>query len=85
MQSVEGLAPLVAVDQVVPVGDEVPERAPLVAERDAAVHAAGSLVLELHHGEAREDFFIVLAAFLDGPITGGVSREFHESGGLTHD
>ena len=31
--------PLVAVDQVVPVGDQVAERAALVAERDAAVHA----------------------------------------------
>jgi hypothetical protein len=55
-----------------------------VAEGDAAVHAAGPLVLQLDHGEAGEDFFIVLAAFLDGPITGGASRKFHESGGLTH-
>ena len=33
--------PLVAVDQVVPVGDQVAERAALVAERDPAVHAPG--------------------------------------------
>ena len=33
-------SPLIAVDQVVPVGDEVAERAPLVTERDAAVHAS---------------------------------------------
>ena len=35
--------PLVAIDQVVPVGDQVVDRAALVAERDAAIHAARGL------------------------------------------
>ena len=40
-QTVERLLPTTAVDEVVPVGDEIAERAALVAEGDAAVHAAG--------------------------------------------
>ena len=41
------LAPLVPVDEVVPVRDQVPQRAALMAERDPAVHAAGALAAEL--------------------------------------
>ena len=37
--------PAVAVDEIVPVGDQVAERAALMAERDAAVHAARGLIL----------------------------------------
>jgi len=40
----EGVAPLIAVDEVVPVRDQVAERAALMAERHAAVHAACTLV-----------------------------------------
>ena len=40
-------AALVAPDQVVPLRDEVAERAAVVAERDAAVHAAAGLAPEL--------------------------------------
>ncbi len=46
VQALDGVAPVVAVDEVVPVRDEVPERAAVVAERDAAVHAAAGLELE---------------------------------------
>jgi hypothetical protein len=46
VQPFDGLAPVVAIDEVVPVRDEVAERATVVAERDAAVHAARRLGLE---------------------------------------
>ena len=36
--------PLVAIDQVVPVGDQVVDRAAVVAERNAAIHAARGLL-----------------------------------------
>src|SRR5262249_41310035 len=45
------LLPAVAIDQVVPVGDDVPERAALVAEGDAAVHATRRLGAELLLGK----------------------------------
>ena len=47
VQPLDRVAPVVAVDEVVPVGDEVAERAAVVAERDAAVHAAPGLLLQL--------------------------------------
>ncbi len=40
----------VAVDEVVPVGDQVAERASVVAKRHAAVHAARALVAQLRVG-----------------------------------
>ena len=47
VQLVDRLAPAVAIDEVVPVGDQVPERAAAVAERHAALHAAGRLLAQL--------------------------------------
>ena len=46
VQALDRLAPVIAVDEVVPVGDQVAERAAVVAERDAAIHAAAGLLLE---------------------------------------
>ena len=43
VQPVDGIAPVLAVDEVVPVGDQVPQRTAVVAEGDAAVHAARGL------------------------------------------
>jgi hypothetical protein len=43
VQLLDGALPVAAVDEVVPVGDQVPQRAALVAEGDAAVHAAPAL------------------------------------------
>ena len=43
VQPLDRAVPVVAPDQVVPLRDEVAERAALVAERDAAVHAAAGL------------------------------------------
>ena len=45
VQALHGVGPVVAVDEVVPLGDEVAQRAAVVAERDAAVHAARALLL----------------------------------------
>ena len=46
VQAIDRVAPVLAVDEVVPVGDQVAERAAVVAERDAAVHAATGLELQ---------------------------------------
>ena len=59
VELIDGLAPLVPVDEVVPVGDQVPERTALVAERNAAVHAAGALTLKLGRGLQREVLVVV--------------------------
>ena len=46
VQPLDRVVPVVAVDEVVPVGDQVAERAAVVAERDAAVHAAAGLLAD---------------------------------------
>ena len=47
VQALDRVGPVTAPGEVVPLRDEVAERAPRVAERDAAVHAAAGLPLEL--------------------------------------
>ena len=51
VETLDRVLPVVPVDQVVPVGDEVAERAAVVAERDAAVHAPAGLQLQRLLGE----------------------------------
>src|SRR4051794_23412545 len=60
----DGLAPLAVEDEVVPIGDEVGERTAGMAERDAAVHAAGALGLDTLYGEWLIDFEPVLDPLL---------------------
>ena len=78
-----GLPPLV-VDEVVPVGNHVAERASLVAERDAAVHAAGALVAHLLLGLAQIHFLPVADALLDRAGLGLGALDLDEPCGLTH-
>ena len=59
VQSVDGRLPLIPVHQVVPVRNEVPERTPLVAERDPTIHAAGALRLEIGHRVGQVHFLPV--------------------------
>jgi hypothetical protein len=47
VQLADGVLPAIAVDEVVPVGDEVAQRATVVAEGHAALHAAPALCGQL--------------------------------------
>src|SRR5207302_4092330 len=47
----DGALPVVLVDEVVPFGDEVAQGAAVVAEGNAAVHAAGALLADGLRGE----------------------------------
>ncbi len=62
VQLVDRLAPAVAVDEVVPVRDQVPERAAVVAERHAALHAARALVAQALDGERVDELLVVRRA-----------------------
>ena len=59
MQAIDRVAPVFAVDQVVPVGNQVAERTTVVAERNAAVHATTCLGLHLVEREVVVDLFPV--------------------------
>src|SRR5262249_26076835 len=61
------LLPLAAINEVVPVGDDVPQGAAGVAEGDAAIHAASTLLHQFEHRERLVDFLPVLDALVDRP------------------
>jgi hypothetical protein len=56
MQADDRLPPLVAIDQVVPVRDQVIDRAALMAERDAAIHAARGLGAQFQLRQRMHEF-----------------------------
>jgi hypothetical protein len=63
VQLADGILPAAAIDEVVPVGDQVAQRAAVVAEGHAALHAARALCRELLVGAADDELLVgVLAA-----------------------
>ena len=84
VQPLDRVAPVVAVDEVVPVGDEVAERAAVVAERDAAVHAAPGLQRELVGRERLVDLVPVAQAHRHRATGRRLAIPLQESGRLTH-
>ena len=84
VQPLDRVAPVVAVDEVVPVGDEVAERAAVVAERDAAVHAAPGLELQRLVGERLVDLAPVAQAHRHRPAGRRLAAPLQEAGRLTH-
>ena len=80
-----GFSQSVAVHEVVPLGDQVPERAAGVAERDAAVHAARALLAHLLGREVLVDLLPVEHPHRDRPPLRQLPVVLHESGRLTHE
>ena len=84
VQPLAGLVPLLAVHEVVEVGNDVPERAAGVAEGHATIHAAGALRLHLLRGQDREELVVVLEAVGHRGIARDLTLVLHESARLTH-
>jgi hypothetical protein len=84
VEPLDGGRPVVAIDEVVPLRDEVPERAALVAERDAAVHAASALVAGRLVVERLVDLAPVPQAHRYGAPARQFAAELDEPGRLTH-
>ena len=64
VQRLDRALPVLAVDEVVPVGNDVVDRAAAHAERDAAIHAARALDRRRLVGQARNELAPVLLARL---------------------
>ena len=79
-----GLVPLLAIHEVVEVGDDVPQRAAGVAEGHAAVHAPGALLRQLLLREDREKLVVVLEPVRDRRVAAHLPLVLHESAWLTH-
>src|SRR5260221_396998 len=84
MQNLERGAPLVPIDQSVPVGNDVVHRAAGLAERYAAIHAARALPSRLVVLERENEFAIPAHALLDGERDFRDSLQFHEAGDFAH-
>ena len=84
MKTLECLAPLLPVHQVVEVGDDVPERAALLTERDAAVHAARALLPQQLLGGLLVDVEVVEDPFVRRPTRRHLAAVLDETGDLTH-
>ncbi len=84
VQPVDGRLPPIAVHEIVPVGNQVAQRAALMAERNAAVHAARALLLELSLRVRKIDLSPVLEPL--GHRTGRLFLpvNFDEPGRFTH-
>ena len=79
-----GCLPLVAEDEVVPVGDQVTQGAALVAEGNAAIHAAGALRAKRFDRQGVINFKVVVESVENITPFGGLAWQFHESGWLAH-
>ena len=72
-------APLVAIDQIVPVGDQIVDRAALVTEGNAAIHAARRLLADLGIGQRMDEFADSCGRALPAFRSRGPAARFPES------
>ena len=84
MQDVERLAEVAPVDEVVPLRDDVVDGAAALAERDAAIHAAGALLADGGVGHGEGELLVALDALGHGQVAGLLPGELQEAGRLTH-
>ena len=84
VQMRDRILPAVAVDEVVPVGDQVAERAAVVAEGHAAVHAARALLAQLLGRAGDEELAIVVRALVGVPVGNPVALDLQEPAELAH-
>ncbi len=84
VQTLDRRLPAIAIDQVVPVRNQIPQRTALMTERNAAVHAAAALHLQFAGGVRQVHLLPVLDSL--GGRTRGVllAMDLDEPGRLTH-
>src|SRR6185312_3917398 len=78
------LFPAVAVHEIVPIRNDVVDRATGMAERNAAIHAAGCLRLYFFIREFVIDLEPIVDALGYRPPRGGFTRVFEKSSKLNH-
>ena len=76
VQRADGFAPAAAIDQIVPVGNDVVQRAAGVAEGNAAIHAARALRADFLLGKRLVDLEPVVDALGDGTARRAASRVY---------
>ena len=84
VQCVEGAEPITLMDQVVPVGNQVIDRATVVAIRNTAIHAPGALLTQFSLGQRNHKFPIMLDPFGNWRIGVLAALDFLETCWLAH-
>ena len=84
VQSLHRGAPLVAIDQIVPVGNQVVDRAALVTEGNAAIHAARRLFADIAIGQRMDEFAIILQPLLGLVVAALLPLDFQKAGDFSH-
>ena len=84
MQHGQRVLPVIFVNQVVPVGDDVVYRTAFMAIRNAAIHAARSLIAQFPFGERKREFTIVLQTFFRREVIPFTPFDFEEAGFFAH-
>src|SRR5438876_696446 len=84
VQHLERRPPLIAVDEVVPVRDQIVDRAALVAERDTAIHAARRLLAVLGIGQRLDELLPAAAAGFRLVVTPVLALDLEKAGRPTH-
>src|SRR6202023_2102464 len=84
VQRPERCAPLLAIDEVVPVRDQIVDRTALMTERDAAIHAARRLLAVLGIGQRLDEFLPAAAAALRLLVAPIAAFDLEKAGRLTH-
>ncbi len=86
VQAIERLLPAPPVDEVVPLGNQVVDRATRVrlTKRHTAIHAARALALQALFRRLRVDLAVILQALVLVTVGNGLPRVLHESGWLAH-
>ena len=85
MQRDEGFLPAIPVNQFVPVGNQVTQRAAAVAKRHAAVHAAGGLSPHTFRGHRLVELVEVLDPLVDRAGRRLLLLDVEESAGVSHE
>ena len=84
VKAIDGCPPLVAVDQVVPVGNQVAQRAAVVAEGDATVHTTTGLNLQIIVGKGFVDLFPVVKPHRHRPPLGQLASVLEKTSYVAH-
>ncbi len=84
MQHLDRRLPVLAVHQVVEVGDDVVDRAAVVAERDATIHAARALDLGFAVRQREHELLVMLHARFGRFVCLVLAGKFEKAGRLAH-
>src|SRR5579872_1225187 len=76
--------PTAAIDEIVPVGNQIVDRASCLAEGNPTIHTARALIAQSFLGKVDIDFEPIIHALYHRTARGMFSRVFKEAGGFTH-